>query len=223
MPLTLNNLPLMEVRLSLGLTGCWTADVITSDAASTPFIAGTPAALSLETMALSGTVLRGGEVRSSEFVRIVGGAGGLGLDTTPQGYRSVTAEQVVRDLLAGAGETLSDESDSDLLETEFGLWSVRREQTSTALSRIVEAIGAVWRTLPDGSVWIGVDTFDEQELTNATLIDAKPEQGLLLCGIDSPELLPGRTVSLDGRGGRVSVVDYWLRSGEYRMRVLLVD
>ncbi len=58
-------------------------------------------------LALNGTVRRGGNWQDTGHLRIVGGAGGLGLLATPKHYTSASVRTVLADLLSNAGEKLS--------------------------------------------------------------------------------------------------------------------
>lgn len=211
---------LQQIRCTLVRVGCWTIDVLTV----TPLPGNVSGActIDLDTLTLSGFILRGGSWRESDYVRVVGGAGGLQLNTTPQGYANVPAQSLVTALLNNVGETLS--TTAQVPTTTLPQWIVRREQTSTALTRVADALGVIWRVLPDGTVWMGNDTWPAATLTDPVLMDSYPERGETKIGISSPELLPWQSLILLGQGGNASDVDYaMMGEGEFRMRVLFED
>lgn len=226
---SLNGLPILETIVMLHRTGCWTADVITSDPAQVAGMSLQPAALSLGAMQLSGFFLREGQWRASEYARIVGGKGGLRKTAKPQGWSNAPIQTVVSSLLSSVGESLNP---TVALSGSFPSWSVNAEPVSIALTRIVDAIGGdtVWRVLIDGTIWIGVDTWATATLTNATVEDIFPEQRKIQIGIVAPELLPGSTYRSDyGYGGHVSTVVYKIlvdstgQQHDYQMDVLFED
>jgi hypothetical protein len=221
---SLNGLPLLDVRVTLHRTGAWTADVLTTRLSNPNLAAGGQATLSLGPMQLAGTILRGGSIRGSEHARIVGGKGGLGGLATAAGYQNATAQVVVNALLSGAKESLATSSDTTLLGTSLPFWTVRKEPVATALTRVTDTLNCVWRVLTDGTVWLGNDaSYPQANLTRPTLLDAFPERGEFLVGINQPELLPGQAFSLDGYGGPASAVEYRFYDGKMRMTVWTED
>jgi len=144
-------------------------------------------------------------------VRVVAGAGGLAYDLEPRNYGGgvTTAKTVVDDILRDSGETLSAESDSALLSKQIEAWQRVKGPGRRALDRICEKIGATWRILRDGTVWVGVDDWPEVE-PDGTVLDDDWSDGSIELAPDTPSMVPGIVV----RGQRVEEVIHQLsRSG----------
>lgn len=229
MDYSLNGLALTEAEVTLPAHGVWVADVFTADSDSSVTV-GAAATLLFGELTLLGTVMRGGESFGSNRVRIQGGKGGMGLLATPQGWNNATYAQIAKTTLAGQREALSATVTVATVPALFAttqFWTVRAEPVGLALSRIVDAAGLQWRVLPDGTVWVGAETWPVADIgsTAITLIEfgVMPEQGREWFGVDSPILLPGTTFE----GRRVSDVLYRLhRNGDsqtLRMNLLYED
>ncbi len=224
---SINGLGIKDAVLSMPRVGVWTLDAITQSVVA-PITAPQKVAVGFGDLSLVGTTVRGGSWRGSEYIRIMGGLGGLGKDTTPQGFLQVPLSVIVQSVLAAAGETLSPTVTPASLPTLFrptARWMVRREPVSTALTRLAEKAGATWRVLPDGTIWIGIDLYRPQSITGATLMDQHPEQGEEYYGVVSPALLPGASLlsqaTLTPRP--VSRVDYDIDLPACRMTVWYED
>jgi hypothetical protein len=146
-------------------------------------------------------------------VRVVGGAGGLSHDLEPRNYGGgvTRAKTVVDDILRDAGETLSAESNTELLAKQIDAWQRVKGPGRRALDRICEKIGAVWRVLRDGTVWIGVDEWPEVE-PDGIVQDDDWGDGVILLAPDTPSMVPGIVV----RGQRVEEVTHRLSRGGLR-------
>lgn len=221
--MALNGTPIMEASVTLHRTGCPVAEVSTTDPVVPEIAAGSAVKLELDGLTLVGTALTVGDFNGLTRVLMVGGAGGLGLAAAPASYSKAPFSQIVQGLLSGAGETLSGTVAPSTLSAAPELWSVRAETVSAALTAIAGAAGCVWRVLVDGTVWFGVDTYPAADLTDATLMAYDPGLGQATIGITSPELVPGRSISIQGVSGNVSTVDYRIRTEGYRMMVLFED
>jgi hypothetical protein len=136
-------------------------------------------------------------------LRVVGGAGGLSHDLDVRNYGATTVKTVVDDILRDAGETLSAEADTAVLEKRLDSWQRVKGQGRDALSLLTTflRIGATWRILRDGTVWIGVDAWPEVE-PDGTVQDDDWGDGSILLAPDTPTMVPGVVV----RGQRVEEV-----------------
>lgn len=207
---SLNNLPVVACRVSLPRTGAWVADVVVDS----PVALSGRCSLVLDGTSLSGTVRRGGVKDDTGAYRIVGGAGGMLRNARPQAYNNVQARLVANDLLSGVGETLSPLSDASLLSRFFQSWVTLEAPTSGALSALVTAIGAQWRVLADGNVWVGLETWPTSTVPAAVAFGRDPRLGTLELATDGALVLPGTV--FDGK--RIEYVEYRLTGAGFTGR-----
>lgn len=189
---TCNGSPILSLRLSLPPVGNWVAEV---DVDSDTELTG-PIEIADEAVTYTGVVAPG---RSGLFVGhwrayVVGGAGGLAQDVEARSYQRVTAMDVVSDLLGTVGETLSAASTRAALSQPLTYWTRSAGRASVALTALCEALGARWRVLPSGEVWVGTETWPD--VAPPLELDRDDPQGSRLLAPDTLELVPG--VSLDG-------------------------
>ena len=118
---------------------------------------------------LAGQVLRSGKSTAGRvFVYVAGGNGHLGQAVPPvlsaKLYRNVQARVALADILATAGESLSSTSDVSLLGRQLASWPRRNDTACALLDDLARELEAIWRVLPDGSVFFGPNTFAERVL-----------------------------------------------------------
>lgn len=207
---TLNGQPVVAGRVCLPRTGAWHADVIVD---SSEAYSGR-VTIELDGAVLSGTVRRGGVKDDTGAYRIVGGAGGMLRNARPQAYNNVQARLVANDLLSGVGETLSPLSDASLLSSFFQSWVTLEAPTSGALSALVTAIGATWRVLADGNVWVGTETWPTSTVPASVAFGRDPRLNTLELATDGALVLPGTV--FDGK--RIEYVEYRLNGGGFSGR-----
>ena len=223
---TANGIPIAEATIHLPRSGVWHADL--SVVTETPADVTGTIALSI----MGGQLLMNGSSyappltwRGVTRLRMAAGAAGLGTKLAAQGYSNAPASVIVGDVLNGAGETLSSTSMSlgarmnwcRLAPPEGGA------SAGTALRAIVLELGAVWRSLPDGTIWIGIESWPASELVDFDLIDAQPEDNRVQLGTSTPLLMPGTTLdvgdTLPGGGGNVGRVTYKITPDSTRVEV----
>lgn len=88
-------------------------------------------------------------------VWVVGGAGGLASRAPGASYRNVTARTVLTQILAAVGERLSGTSPAAPLDAALPRWSRAEGVAAAQVTRLVDALGLIWRVLPDGAVYVG--------------------------------------------------------------------
>ncbi len=189
-----NGQGLVGTTITMPRVGAWHAE-IELDTETAPTGSVTIASDGIE---FNGTVVRSGVFASMSKARVVGGNGGLSKDIGARHYigGTVTVGSVVRDLLRDCGETLSLTSDPNTLTHGLAKWERSQGRASHSLVAVLDAVGASWRVLRDGTVWIGVDTWPAATLKHDVL-DEDWAQGLICLASDAPELEPGTT--LDGQ------------------------
>ena len=212
----LNGHAITEAQIHEPRVGRWTADVVVdSDVDITGAVT-----ITLGTVALSGTVYRGGLDAGRWSGRVVGGAGGLETSLEPKNYVLTTLATVVADIMSASGETLSDDSE-DLSGEARGNWHRTRGLAGHALQAVADDLGVPWRMLRDGTVLLGEDEAVELDSAAEQLVVlAQPDIGsALVAPAQDPVVRPG--VLLDGRA--VSYVATVVDAGKLRQEVWYDD
>lgn len=202
--------------LTIPRVGAWVADV---DVDSAETITGR-VSLVIDGVAWSGTVARGGLAAGSWRGRIVGGAGGLAGTLGAVAQRGSTLGTVLADALLAAGETIA--ADAHDLGALANLWHRIAAPAGTAVADVARAAGYAWRTLADGSVWLGADAWATYTPTGAVdVIDEAPEAGRIVLAGDTLGIAPGVTLALPGRDPvRVGQVEHRATPSMLRTTIL---
>jgi hypothetical protein len=186
--ITLNGTPVTSLTVLLPRIGAWTADVELDDAtAPTSRVVIAVAGV----LSLSGTVARGGAELERWRGRIVGGAGGLKREVPAVSQQGSTLALALADVLRAAGERLA--SNVVDLSAAAPLWHRIAAPAALAVGDVARAAGCAWRVLPDGSVWVGRETWPEVA-PDVDVIDWRPELGRLELAGDVLGILPGQTL-----------------------------
>ena len=175
-----------------------------------------------------GTVARATPFEGRVEVVMVGGAGGLGLEPElavevgGAGYTGtpivVDAELVVGDILKLTGEGISPSAVETLAGLSLPRWHRVAGLAAHALGYLAQAWGVSWRILPDGTVWLGAETWPEHLDADNAIVQADCADTSSLVAaldVDRPDILPGQ--SLVGR--RVERVVYSLTDTSLRAEV----
>lgn len=209
-----NGFTVLKMRLRAPLAGAWWARLdATVEAAITGAVA-----ISDGTNTWNGTVTRSGVVQGICSALIVGGAGKLGLPVPAKSYVGVPARLVVQDLLAAAGEQADGVSlTRSPFRTVLEHWTRIGDgpSPSTAgqeLTRVLEHVGATWRLLPSGAVWMGEATFTPSTPAGLVERDRDPSAGRVFTTLDLLDLLPASVVGEENVGD----VEYELDGSELR-------
>ncbi len=138
---------------------------------------------------------------------VVLGAGRLAAELGPRDHHAGTTELpaglLARSIVDDAGEQLADGVEAALDKLLVPHWKRARGSGLAALDLLVEVLGLGWRVLPNGRVWVGVETWPE---VSSREIGYMLEDGGVRLAPDGAEILPGMTL-----GGRQLVsVDYMI-------------
>jgi len=220
--LLLNGKSVFDARLSFPRTGAWFIDLKIDDQDDVT------GAVTIDVddgkLTLKGTVARSGVWQDAGFLRVVGGAGGLGLMATPRHFNGSSVRTIVGDLLRPpVGETLSATSDAGILGISLQAWTTAQVSVGRMLTRVLlsAAPTATWRVLPSGEVFIGNETWPDSGLTDDDfqILSEYPEMAEATIGLESPLLMPGTMLG----DRRVSYVEYRLSDPETRAIVWFED
>lgn len=209
-------------RITIPRTGLWHADL----AVDAPDGLSGACTLAIEGgLTLVGTAARAGVWIDTAHVRLLPGAAGLGKLAKAKHYRNVSLSVVLRDLLATAGEKVAASSDASVLAAHLPMWTQAQQEVGAAITALVSdrrRPDAVWRALPDGTIWVGKETWPDSGLQTPRdyqELDEAPQEGRAELGIEAPQVLPGQLLG----GRRVSGVEYRLDGGALRKSVWFED
>ncbi len=208
---SINGHPVVSLRLSIPRRGVWHGDAAV-DAAG-PLTGAV--ALELDGSTWAGTIQHQDtdDLAGLQRLQFAAGAAGLRAEVPPAGHRAAPLRIPLLDLLTAAGETLSPSSDPAILGLQLAQWSRMRGPAGRALEALMRDRGD-WRALPDGSFWVGTDTWSAAYPGEVELLDVRPERDQLVIGL-APTILPGM-VLLDRN---VSFVEH--RVGEDELRTVV--
>lgn len=205
---TVNGSAVIRGRVHLQRVGVWFADLavdrlsLVTGAAEVVFGDGA--------LVLRGTATRTGTFQETAILRVVPGAGGLPLDTKPKFWRNIPARTVLGDILSQVGERLADDC-SQAVDQQLTAHCQTQATTAAALAALSLRVGCLWRSKPDGSVWVGRETWPEVEPPGESVAE-DPRAASEAWGVEAPTVFPG--MSINGR--RVSVVEHQVGPSEIR-------
>jgi len=190
MLVTANGHTVVEATIREALQGAWLAELQVDH---TEELTGA-VTIAFGDVDFVGTVVRSGVNQGRSRARVIGGAGGLSTLLPGRSYTGVSLGTVLGHILTEAGETLSEDGD-DIAGQFVPRWVRPAGTAARAVAAVAAHLGLAWRTLRDGTVWIGTDTYPEIE-AEYTETDRDAITGAVLIAPASPKARPG--VSLDG-------------------------
>jgi hypothetical protein len=185
--LTDNDHPVHELPLALVKVGVWVADV---ELDATDPVMGAVVLSDGQGNDFQGTVFRGGQQVGRAHARILGGTGGLhSVQLEARHYQAATARLVAEEAVSGAGEALDPATDPLAITLDY--WSRAAGTAGAALSQLAEAVGCLWRVLPNGKVWLGQDSSEPVVLPQVLELDRNRAYGTIELGLDALVLHAG--------------------------------
>ncbi len=210
--LTANGLRVSRGVLTLPRIGVWHGELeIETDDASKVANAIT-LSIAEGLLELKGTARRAGVYGSHTSVRIVGGAGGFSKALDSKFYRQIPARIPLGDALSAGGESLSSTADAGKLGQQLPFWTRQAGTVGSAFQQLSSELQAAWRVLPDGTTWLGDETWPTTKAKNVTVLSESPEDSSLQLQSDAPVLLPG--TSLNGKN--ISRVEHIIEPASVR-------
>lgn len=195
-----------RMTLTLPRIGLWTAE-ITLDTTET--VSGSVTISIADTMTFQGTVMKSGQDNSNTEVLVVGGAGGLSTVLPGKAYYQVPFRTPFGDILTSVGETMSPTSDSGVLSTRLVHWCRAAGTAQKELELMIDHIDKPWRVLPDGSVWVGDETWADSAEFEYVTLSRDPKNSVVILGAEVPKVYPGETLESESfEGGHVSNVEH---------------
>ncbi len=217
--LVVNGRPAYGGEMRIPRAGAWEGD-FTVPREGEEVLEG-PVVVEVGALSWRGTAWRSGENMGAIHLRAVGGAGGLSRSLEPRAYRDVPARIPLSNILGETGEALSPATDAGLLDTRLPMWNRPAQPGGTALQALVLALGrsVLWRTMQDGTIWIGVESWPASALASYQYLQQAPSAGMLDLIAEDPTIFPGE-VFLDRR---VSAVIHRVLAGNVRTRILFEE
>ncbi len=197
---------ILRCRLVAGTRGPWTFTGRIDTAAA-------PAgrvAIVLGSTTWTGTVVEARQDGGAYEVRAIGGAAGLGADLPAKAYVGVALRIPLADLASATGETLSSSVAASLLSTRVGHLQRQRGTGAALLEVLTDAFEWTWRTLPDGTLWLGAETWPAATDADAVTLSDTPEA--LTIAVESASLAPGQTWA----GRQIQEVEHAIEGGRLR-------
>lgn len=162
-----------------------------------------------------GTIIRGEPYSGRHKVWIQGGAGKFGKELGAKPYKSTSVRLVLNDILAETGDVLADSSTRAVLDRQLAFWHRAPGPAFTAIkSLILDEAQANFRTLRDGSLWVGTDTFAAQEVEHE-IVGRQDAIGLISIAPETLELEVGRAF----QGVTITELVYTLTRDKLRAEV----
>ncbi len=188
--ITLNEKPVLAMRLQQPRMGVW---VCLLEVDSEDDITG---AVKLEDdgVTYNGTVIEGGVTAGRWQGRVVGGKAGLRGTLRARNYQRIKVREILDGILLDAGEALSGNATTSVLRKSLAFWSRRQGSGIEAMNLLAENIGAGWRVFPDGSVWIGDESWPAFRGSDLNQLDRINHAGRLELAPNDIGLAPGSAV-----------------------------
>lgn len=211
----------LRAEIHLPLRGAWWAN-LRIDSTMVPALKASATIAASNGISLAGTVIKAGTFLSTVYLHVVGGAAGLGVNTGPFAYQNAVLGDPLGAILSAARETLSFTVSTAITRMQLGTWTTTQRHAARQLDELCwvasQSLGQVvnWRTLSDGTTWIGAETWPSQSLPQGgDVVMQHPVNPWFEIACDTPSLMPG--VNLTDIGGlNVSGVDHWVQANEIR-------
>ena len=219
--LTANGTTCIRGKVVMPRTGLWWADLEIQDQDPTPYEGKVTLAFNEGAFTLQGASLpaRLAPQWGVVMCRVVGGAAGLATQLPAKAYQSVTFQLPFLDLLGACGEAASPIADPSTLKLPLQFWNRLAGTGARALGALVDPLGLPWRALPDGTIWVGPETYPDSGLTNYVITDTAPQENALELKIDTPSIFPGESF----QGNEVSRLEHHIETHQIRTRLWFED
>lgn len=171
----INEQPIVQCHLMLPKIGAWMANDVLVDT-DQEFNIGDSITMNFLDQTFKGTVLDTGVYRGFQQCTIIGGSGKFPDQLESSSYNSIPLGQIVNDIARKTNHTVSTTSDQNLLNHNLVGWNILKMKASLALVKLLESQGAIWRILPDGTLWVGYESYTPLNTNDFLVIEKFPEQ-----------------------------------------------
>lgn len=213
MTFTANGLRLLKATICEPLRNAWVADI---EVESTEDI-GTSITLIIGSTSATfvGTKVRGDVEHGRWIGRVVGGAGGLSKEVASKYYAAVPVRTVLGDIATDSGESVDGTVATGVLSYSLSRWIRPATEPKLALDDVAAALGASWRVLRNGKLWLGDETWPVVSMDYVELSRGPSEGTLSVAPSEAPLVRPGTTFD----GLKISYVVTTLAGGQLRQEL----
>lgn len=209
----LNGLPVTQATVHLPRVGVWHAQVALEQLDA---FDGQRATLQFgPNLSLTGAVRRSGSADGHSVLILIGGAGKLVQSARAQAYRQAPLRVPLNDLLTEAEETLAASAQNEILNLQLPNWVVPALPIGLCLGVLLGYAAAAWRILPEGTFWVGNETWPDAPSFDHLILTELPLHNGFSVYSDEPAVLPGQTFE----GKHVSYVQHVMHEDELETTV----
>lgn len=211
---TVAGVDIIDAKITMPRTGPWVLDC-SVDATAALDVRQMTAKFG-DALQLTGTPWLSAAAFNTTMVRLMPGMAKLSALPPPRHYRNVQVRTVLTDLFAVSGDQLASSAAQDVLSLQLDHWTVLQQSVGIALTRLCERAGAdvVWRGLPDGSIWLGRETWPAVQPKHDLLTEDPLNDRIVVSSLDR-WVLPGDAFL----GRHVSYVEHHMLDGMLRSQV----
>ena len=159
--LTANGVGVVAADFVLPISRAWHVDMTVATSDPTQINGAVTISINDGALTMKGTAAVDDVYLDTVRARVVAGAGGLGKTVTPKFYQQALVRTVLADLLTAGGEKLFSTADASVLATPLQSWTVMKMGVADAIGLLMDAVGASWRMLADGTFWCGAESWPD--------------------------------------------------------------
>lgn len=214
MPATANGKDVLYATIQEPRIGRWTATIdVDSDVSMSGQVT-----LAVDGATWVGTIMHGDLFAGRVHAQVVGGAGKLDTQLDAKYYLGVPLSVVLQDIMLGTGEQLSAASDATVTSHVVTRWARLQSKAGLALRQVGEEIpGISWRTLRDGTQWLGAETWPTVSIDYDEIDKSPSRDSMIIAPNDAPPSVAPGTVF---NGRHVSRVTTIVEPGKLRQQLL---
>lgn len=105
---------------------------------------------------------------------LVGGTGLMSIELESKNYNSISIGQIVIDIAKQTGNSVSSLCNKELMNIIVPRFSIVKMSASLMLEKLLESYSALWRILPDGSLWVGYEQYPIVDITQYEVLNKFP-------------------------------------------------
>lgn len=224
--ITINGFGVIRGVLSFPRVGAWHADLEVDE--SKAMSGKVTVDIGGGALTLQATISKGGLYNGINSMRIVGGADGMRATVKPKHYVRPQFRLVLSDLLktaaevdAGGNAAISSTASTTILNKALSAWTNLALPVGLQLAALIDKAtpsGTAWRMLPDGTLFVGPETWHESGIDFRELSRSERDRQVDI-GLDLPILLPGTTIG--DAAEKVDYVEHHIEDGSTLARVWL--
>jgi len=213
--------PVVSMTVTHHQRGPWTAEVVVDGDEE---LSGSTS-ITIGDVTYTGTVTESTAFAGRVTASIVGGGGGLGAAVPAQQFVGAPVRLIAGSLAALVGEALAPASmlDSDVADQPVESYAAASQTLGQILDDLCAPHGATWRTIDDGTIWLGVDDWSTSVTDDELDVLEELFHSQIEVADDALRLRPGHVLSYtiggETRSRRVVAVTHRWGAERARSRV----